>query len=66
VPYSQLLYGIFKGLSWDGGLADFLKNHHASLFNEGLLNEPNFGWITDGLDPSLWTVPLTLVLLQCK
>jgi len=24
---------------------DFSKNHGASLFNEDLSNEPNFGWI---------------------
>jgi hypothetical protein len=36
---------IFKGLSQDGGWADFSKNVRASLFNKGLSNEPNFGQI---------------------
>ncbi len=40
----------FKGLSRDGGWADFSKNLRASLFNDDLLNDPNFGW----------TVPLIL------
>jgi hypothetical protein len=31
--------GIFKGLSQDGGQADFSKNLLASLFNKGLFNE---------------------------
>ncbi len=34
-----------KGLSEDGGRADFLKTYRASLFNEDLSNEPNFGRI---------------------
>ncbi len=35
-----------KGLSQDGGPADFSKNLNASLFNNDLLNdEPNFGQI---------------------
>ena len=36
---------IFKGLSQDGGQADFSKNLRTSLFNKGLSNEPNFGRI---------------------
>jgi hypothetical protein len=36
---------IFKGLSQDGGRADFSKNLRASIFNKGLSNEPNFGRI---------------------
>jgi hypothetical protein len=36
-----------------GGRWIFLKTYRASLFNEDLSNEPNFGW-----DPSRWTVPL--------
>jgi hypothetical protein len=35
--------GIFKGLSQDGIREDFSKNPRASLFNEDLSNEPNFG-----------------------
>ncbi len=34
-----------KGLSQDGGQADFSKNLRTSLFNKGLSNEPNFGRI---------------------
>jgi hypothetical protein len=36
---------IFKGLARDGVPYGqiFLKNHHASFFNEDLSNEPNFG-----------------------
>jgi hypothetical protein len=38
--------GIFKGLSDDGGRADFSKkNRRASSFNKDLSNEPNFGRI---------------------
>ncbi len=37
--------GIFKGLSHDGGQADFSKNRRASSFNKDLSNEPNFGRI---------------------
>ncbi len=35
----------FKGLSQDGGGADFSENLLASLFNDDLLNEPNFSRI---------------------
>jgi hypothetical protein len=35
----------FKGLSLDGVRADFSKNLHASLFNDDLSNEHNFGRI---------------------
>ncbi len=35
----------FKGLSQDGGRADFSKNLRASLFYKYLSNEPNFGRI---------------------
>jgi hypothetical protein len=35
--------GIFKGLSQDGGWADFSKNLPASLFNKSLSNGPIFG-----------------------
>ncbi len=34
---------IFKGLSQDGGPADFSKNLRNLLFDKYLLNEPNFG-----------------------
>ncbi len=34
----------FKGLSQDGGWADFSKNLRASLFNDDLSIEPNLGW----------------------
>ncbi len=34
-----------KGLSQDEGRADFSKKPRASLFNEDLSNEPNFGRI---------------------
>jgi hypothetical protein len=37
--------GIFKGLSRDGGRANLKKNHRASLFDDDLSNEPNFGKI---------------------
>ncbi len=37
--------GIFKGLSQDGGWADFSKNLRASLLYKGLSKEPNLGWI---------------------
>ncbi len=37
--------GTFKGLSQDGGRVDFSKNLSCSLFNDDLLNEPNFGRI---------------------
>jgi hypothetical protein len=43
--------GIFKGLSQDGGQADFSKNLHASLLNKGLSSEP-----------SRWTVSLNYYL----
>ncbi len=33
-------HGIFKGLSRYGGWAEFSKNPRASLFNEGISNEP--------------------------
>jgi hypothetical protein len=36
----------FKGLSEDGGRADFSKNFCASLYNEDLSIEPNFGQCT--------------------
>jgi hypothetical protein len=39
----------------------FLENHRASLFNEELLNEPNFGGIQ-----SRWTVPLKAELDEHK
>jgi hypothetical protein len=32
----------FKGLSQHGGLADFSKTLRDSLFNDDLLNEPDF------------------------
>ncbi len=35
----------FKGLSLDGVRADFSENLHASLFNDDISNEPNFGRI---------------------
>jgi hypothetical protein len=35
----------FKGLSEDGGGRILLKTFRASLFNEDLSNEPNFGGI---------------------
>jgi hypothetical protein len=35
----------FKGLSQDGGLADFYKSLCASIFNDDLSNEPDFAWI---------------------
>jgi hypothetical protein len=35
----------FKGLSQDGGRADFSKNLRASLFNKDLSNKHNFGGI---------------------
>jgi hypothetical protein len=35
----------FKGLSQDKGWADFSRNLQASLFNDDLSYEPNFGWI---------------------
>ncbi len=35
----------FTGLSQDEGQADFTKNLSASLFNDDLSNEHNFGWI---------------------
>ncbi len=35
----------FKGLLEDGGTRIFLKTFRASLFNEDLSNEPNFGRI---------------------
>jgi hypothetical protein len=34
-----------KGLSLDGGRADFLKSSRDASFNEDLLNEPSLGWI---------------------
>ncbi len=34
-----------KGSRRMGGGRTFLKTFHASLFNEDLSNEPNFGWI---------------------
>ncbi len=37
--------GIFKGLSQDGGLADFSKNLCASSFNKDLLNDITFSQI---------------------
>jgi hypothetical protein len=37
-------HGIFKGFSQAGGRASFSKNLRASLFNECLSNESNFGW----------------------
>jgi hypothetical protein len=37
--------GIFKGLSQGGIREEFSKNLRASLFNEDLSNEPNFGRI---------------------
>ncbi len=37
--------GIFKGLSQDGGRADFSTNLRASLCNKDLSNGPNFGRI---------------------
>jgi hypothetical protein len=37
--------GILKGLSQDGGQADYSKNLSASFFNKGLTNEPNLGRI---------------------
>jgi hypothetical protein len=41
--YCTRWYGIFKGLSQDGGCAEFSKNLCASLFNKYLSIEPNFG-----------------------
>ncbi len=37
--------GIFKGLSQDGGRANFLKNLCNTSFNKDLSNEPTFGLI---------------------
>jgi hypothetical protein len=49
VPNSQLLYEmapLSKGLSLDGGRADFSKNlPRGFLFKKGLSNEPTFGLI---------------------
>ncbi len=45
-PNSQQLYEVsfnFKGLSQHGEGADFSKNLCASLLNDDLSNEPNFG-----------------------
>ena len=36
---------VFKGISQDGDGLIFQKNHCASLFNDDLLKEPNFGRI---------------------
>jgi hypothetical protein len=47
----------FKGLSQDGGRADFSINPQDSLFNDNLSNESNFNQIL--LAGHLWTVPLT-------
>jgi hypothetical protein len=38
-------HSYFKGLSEDGGWADFLKNLCDTSFNKDLSNEPNFGRI---------------------
>jgi hypothetical protein len=54
-PPSKLLYSCqlktrrqsntLKGSERMGGGRIFLKTFRTSLFNEGLSNEPNFGWI---------------------
>jgi hypothetical protein len=38
-------HSYFKGLSEDGGGADFLKSLRDTSFNKDLSNEPNFGRI---------------------
>jgi|688.fasta_scaffold453876_1 hypothetical protein len=43
--YCTRWYCNFKVLSQDEGRADFTKNLRASLFNEGLSNEPSFSRI---------------------
>jgi hypothetical protein len=42
---SKCAMNISAGLSEVGGRADFLKDRRASLFNDSLSNEPNFGRI---------------------
>ncbi len=49
--------GIFKGLSQGGIREQFSKNLRASLFNEDLSNEPNFGRIHLA---GQWTVHLVM------
>ncbi len=43
--YCMSWRGIFKGLSQDGGWADFSKNLCDTSFYKDLSNEPNFGLI---------------------
>ncbi len=44
--YCMRWRGIFKGLSQDGGRADFSKKNLCDTsFNKDLSNEPNFGLI---------------------
>jgi hypothetical protein len=49
--YCMRWSGIFKGLSHNGGRADFLENLHETSINKDLSNEP---------DPTRWTVPLII------
>jgi hypothetical protein len=43
--YCMSWRGIFKGLSQDGGLADFFKNLRYTSLYKDISNEPNFGLI---------------------
>ncbi len=46
----------FKGLSQDGGRAEFSKNLRASLFNDDLWNEPYLGRIHLAGQYLLWSL----------